>query len=116
MTACLCHCGLGSRNARGAQLSSAASPMPGLRYARTEAWPLRPGPQSRKSWMPPDQVRGRLLESGMTGTNENPAGIPMTTTRQQLLEMILEPDSAFDQPVSDIAPLQLRAAQELFEM
>jgi hypothetical protein len=35
--------------------------------------------------------------------------------RQQLLEMILEPDTAFDQPVSDIVPMQLRAAQELFE-
>jgi hypothetical protein len=39
----------------------------------------------------------------------------MTPVRQQLLDMILEPDIAFDTPVSDIAPLQLRAAQELFE-
>ncbi|HSV34287.1 MAG TPA: hypothetical protein VLI46_01960 [Ramlibacter sp.] len=39
----------------------------------------------------------------------------MTPHRQQLLDMILEPDRAFDQPLSDIAPLQLRAAQELFE-
>lgn len=30
--------------------------------------------------------------------------------------MILEPDRAFDMPVSDVAPLQLRAAQELFEV
>jgi len=39
----------------------------------------------------------------------------MTPHRQQLLDMIVEPDLAFDQPLSDIAPLQLRAAQELFE-
>ena len=39
----------------------------------------------------------------------------MTSVRTQLLEMILDPDTAFDQPMSDIAPLQLRAAQELFE-
>jgi len=39
----------------------------------------------------------------------------MSSVRRQLLEMILDPDTAFDQPASDIAPLQLRAAQELFE-
>jgi len=39
----------------------------------------------------------------------------MTSIRHQLLEMILEPDQAYDQPASDIEPLQLRAAQELFE-
>ena len=39
----------------------------------------------------------------------------MTPIRHQLLEMILDPDLAFDQPASDIEPLQLRAAQELFE-
>ena len=39
----------------------------------------------------------------------------MTPVRQQLLDMILEPDRAFDMPASDVAPLQLRAAQELFE-
>ena len=39
----------------------------------------------------------------------------MTPIRHQLLEMILEPDQAFDQPASDIEALQLRAAQELFE-
>ena len=38
------------------------------------------------------------------------------TARRQLLEMILEPDTAFDQPMSDIVPMQLRAAQELFEL
>lgn len=36
-------------------------------------------------------------------------------TRHQLLEMILDPDTAYDQPASDIAALQLHAAQELFE-
>src|SRR6184192_1962699 len=30
--------------------------------------------------------------------------------------MVLEPDTAFDTPLSDVAPLQLRAAQELFEL
>src|SRR3954466_1821952 len=39
----------------------------------------------------------------------------MTPIRHQLLEMIVDPDTAYDQPASDIAPLQLRAAQELFE-
>ena len=39
----------------------------------------------------------------------------MTPARQQLLDMILEPDTAFDQQMSDMTPLQLRAAQELFE-
>jgi hypothetical protein len=39
----------------------------------------------------------------------------MSTTRQQLLDMILEPDRAYAMPASDVAPLQLRAAQELFE-
>ena len=39
----------------------------------------------------------------------------MTPTRHQLLEMILDPDAAYDQPASDIAALQLRAAQELFD-
>jgi hypothetical protein len=39
----------------------------------------------------------------------------MTPIRHQLLEMILDPDTAYDQPASDIAALQLRAAQELFE-
>jgi hypothetical protein len=39
----------------------------------------------------------------------------MTPLRQQLVDMILDPDSAFDEPASDIEPLQLRAAQELFE-
>jgi len=40
----------------------------------------------------------------------------MTPLRHTLLEMILEPDTAYDQPTSDIAPLQLHAAQELFEL
>lgn len=39
----------------------------------------------------------------------------MTPMRHQLLEMVLEPDVAYDQPSSDLLPLQLRAAQELFE-
>ena len=39
----------------------------------------------------------------------------MPSIRQQLLEMILDPDTAYDQPASDIAALQLQAAQELFE-
>lgn len=39
----------------------------------------------------------------------------MSTIRHQLLEMILDPDTAYDQPASDIAALQLRAAQELFD-
>ena len=39
----------------------------------------------------------------------------MTPIRHQLLEMIVDPDTAYDQPASDIAALQLRAAQELFE-
>src|SRR5205823_4077160 len=39
----------------------------------------------------------------------------MTPIRHQLLELILDPDTAYDQPASDIAALQLRAAHELFE-
>ena len=39
----------------------------------------------------------------------------MPSIRHQLLEMILDPDTAYDQPASDIAALQLRAAQELFD-
>jgi len=39
----------------------------------------------------------------------------MTSIRHQLLEMILDPDTAYDHPTSDIAALQLRAAQELFD-
>lgn len=39
----------------------------------------------------------------------------MTSIRPQLLDAILEPDRAFAMPASDVAPLQLRAAQELFE-
>jgi hypothetical protein len=35
--------------------------------------------------------------------------------RHQLLEMVLDPHAAYDQPDSDLEPLQLRAAQELFE-
>ena len=46
-----CHCGLGSRNVKGAQLSSGASPLPGLRYARTEAWPLRPGSAIHREYL-----------------------------------------------------------------
>jgi len=40
----------------------------------------------------------------------------MSPVRQQLLDMILEPDTAFGMPQSDLGPLQLRAAQELFEV
>ena len=39
----------------------------------------------------------------------------MTPIRHQLLEMIVDPDTAYDQPASDIAALQLRAVQELFD-
>ena len=39
----------------------------------------------------------------------------MQSIRHQLLEMILDPDTAYDQPAADIAALQLRAAQELFD-
>ena len=39
----------------------------------------------------------------------------MTPTRKQLVDMILDPDHAFSLPSAEIAPLRLRAAQELFE-
>ena len=39
----------------------------------------------------------------------------MTTHRQQLLDFIPDPDRAYDQEPSDLAPLQLQAAQALFE-
>ena len=39
----------------------------------------------------------------------------MTPIRQQLVDSVLDPDTAFDLPASDVEPLQLRAAQELFE-
>jgi hypothetical protein len=39
-----------------------------------------------------------------------------STERQQLLDMILEPDAAFSSPRSELAPLQLRAAQDLFAL
>jgi len=39
----------------------------------------------------------------------------MTTTRQALLDMIIEPDRAYDQPAVALLPLQMAAAQELFE-
>lgn len=38
----------------------------------------------------------------------------MSSTRQQLLDMITDPDSAYAQEPADLLPLQLRAAQELF--
>jgi hypothetical protein len=40
----------------------------------------------------------------------------MTSIRQQLLDLIVDPDAAYDTPERDLAPLQLRAAQELFEL
>ncbi len=40
----------------------------------------------------------------------------MTSTRQQLLDLIVDPDAAYDMPEQALAPLQLRAAQELFEL
>lgn len=39
----------------------------------------------------------------------------MATARQQLLELITDPDQAYDQPAAALRPLQLQAAQELFE-
>lgn len=39
----------------------------------------------------------------------------MTTARQQLLDLIVDPDQAYDQPAAALRPLQLQAAQELFE-
>ena len=39
----------------------------------------------------------------------------MTSARQQLLDMIISPDTAYNQDSTDLLPLQLRAAQELFQ-
>lgn len=39
----------------------------------------------------------------------------MTSVRRQLLDMIVNPDDAYNQPEGDILALQLQAAQELFE-
>ncbi|UXJ50240.1 hypothetical protein [Pseudomonas citronellolis] len=39
----------------------------------------------------------------------------MSSARQQLLEMITDPDSAYTQDPTDLLPLQLRAAQDLFQ-
>jgi hypothetical protein len=38
----------------------------------------------------------------------------MTPTRQKLIDMITDPDKAYDMPVQELLPLQLQAAQELF--
>lgn len=38
----------------------------------------------------------------------------MTPTRQKLIDMILDPTTAFDVPAAELLPLQLQAAQELF--
>lgn len=38
----------------------------------------------------------------------------MTPTRQKLIDMIADPDRAYDMPMADLLPLQLQAAQELF--
>lgn len=40
----------------------------------------------------------------------------MSSARQQLLEMITDPDSAYAQDPADLLPLQLRAAQDLFRL
>src|SRR5579862_9089217 len=40
----------------------------------------------------------------------------MTPIRQQLLEKIVDPDSAYSLPRAEVESLQLRAAQELFEV
>lgn len=39
----------------------------------------------------------------------------MSSARQQLLEMITDPDSAYAQSPADLLPLRLQAAQELFQ-
>ena len=39
----------------------------------------------------------------------------MSTTRQALLDMISAPDRAYDMPEAELLPLQLAAAQELFD-
>lgn len=39
----------------------------------------------------------------------------MSSARQQLLNLITDPDTAYDQPAAALRPLQLQAAQELFE-
>ena len=38
----------------------------------------------------------------------------MSSTRQELLDMITDPDTAYNQPAAELIPKQLRAAQELF--
>jgi len=63
-------------------------------------------PSARTSEAGRDPLGGSGAVPGDQGTD---------TIRHQLLEMILDPDTAYDQPDSDIAALQLRAAQELFE-
>lgn len=40
----------------------------------------------------------------------------MSSARQQLLEMITDPDSAYAQDPADLLPLQLQAAQDLFRL
>jgi hypothetical protein len=39
----------------------------------------------------------------------------VTTIREQLVDQIIDPDAAFNQPPGAMRTLQLRAAQELFE-
>lgn len=39
----------------------------------------------------------------------------MTPTRRELLELILNPDDAYNRPAAEVEPLQLQAARELFE-
>jgi hypothetical protein len=40
----------------------------------------------------------------------------VSTARQQLLDLIQDPDQAYNQPAAAVRPLQLQAAQELFEL
>jgi hypothetical protein len=39
----------------------------------------------------------------------------LSETRKQLLDLIVDPDSAYDQPVDALAPARLRAADDLFQ-
>jgi len=39
----------------------------------------------------------------------------LSDTRSQLLDLIVDPDSAYDQPASDLAPARLEASNDLFQ-
>src|SRR5881397_3844869 len=41
--------------------------------------------------------------------------MPMTPTRRELLELIVNPDDAYARAPTEIEPLQLQAARELFQ-